>query len=297
MVLKQIIARNIQSLCEVVIDLPPTGLVVFTGPNSNGKSIIIRATRILVSGLLRKPIKRASLVNRNATFGELTYVRDDDTTLTMHVAREANLTYIKYCEPGEEPIVRYLADKSYPELVRRFGWHYDEMAGVSLQIAEEEDALLFYKTPHKHIASIIETATTDTTANKVAESFTTTLKEARSFREKWVQSASTYTVALHELKVENTAPLEERRCRLERLLRNLEAIYFPNIPDITPVPKVRFAAVHKPSIPAIKYPRILQVGCTIPDIIPVAEELKTLKEHKCPMCGRGFDCECESVVH
>ena len=42
MYIKQIIADNLQSLQHEVIDLPPTGLVVFTGQNSNGKSIIVK---------------------------------------------------------------------------------------------------------------------------------------------------------------------------------------------------------------------------------------------------------------
>jgi len=292
MVLKQIITRNIQNHAEVVIDLPPTGLVVFTGQNSNGKSVIVKATRILLNGDLRRPRKRASLVNRNATFGEISYVRDDNVILTLHVAREANMTYVKYEEPGKEPIVRYLSDKSYTDLVERFGWHYDKESGISLNIAEEEDSLLFYKTKYSTNRSVLETATSDTSADKVAETFETVLKDARTFREQSITQVRTYSSALNDLVIEDAIPLVEKREKLAYYSRNLSKVYFPNIPEIKAVPKVHFANVHVPNLPKIKYPRIISLQCEIPDITNVAQELQTLLEHKCPMCGRGFECDC-----
>ena len=292
MVLKQIITRNIQNHREVVIDLPKTGLVVFTGNNSNGKSVIVKTTLKMLSGEISKPRQRASLVNRDSTFGEITYIRDDDTKLIMHVAREAAATYIKYEEPEQEPIVRYLADKSYKELIKKFGWHYDDMSGISLNIAEAESSLLFYKTSNKINGRILETATSDSSADKVVESFEVTLKEARNFRDQSVTQVRTYCSALHDLKVEPVQPLIEKKEKLSYYYRNLSAVYFPTLPDIKEVPKVHLANVYIPNMPEVKYPRVISVSCSIPDITGVADELSVLREHKCPTCGRGFACDC-----
>ena len=296
MYLKQITTRNIQNHREVVIDLPPTGVVVFTGQNSNGKSVIVVATRYMLNGAIKKPRKRAALVNRNATFGEISYLRSDGVKLTMHVAREANMTYFKYEVPGNEPIVRYLADKSYSELVEQFGWHYDKETGISLNLAEAEEALLFYKTSNKINGSVLETATTDMSANKVEVSLEQTLSDARSFREKCISEVTTYANALSNLKVEPIVPMQEKREKLDYYLRNLEKIYFPTIPEIKAVPKVYFTDIYTPKLPEIKYPRIVSVNCTLPDILTLAEELRVLREHRCPTCGRGFDCACENTV-
>lgn len=292
MVLKQIITRKLQNHDEVVIDLPPTGLIVFGGQNSNGKSVIVKTTRSILNGDIRKPRKRAALVNRNSTFGEIIYLRSDDVKLTVHIAREANLTYFKYEIPEHEPIVRYLADKSYDDLIRNFGWHYDKESGISLNIAEEEDALLFYKTSNKINGNILHTATTDNAADKVSESFDATLKETRTYRENYIQQVRTMSSALNDLKIEEVNPLIEKKEKLQYFRRNLGCIYFPTIPEIKPVPKVHFVDVYYPNIPKVKYPRVVNLFCNIPDITPVAQELKTLKEHKCPTCGRGFDCDC-----
>lgn len=311
MVLKQIKTRYLQNHCEVVIDLPPTGLIVFNGPNSNGKSVIVRATRSIINGDIKKPRKRAALVNKQATFGEIIYTRDDDVVLTVHITREAATTYVKYEEPGKDPIVRYLADKNYLDLVYQFGWHYDVDTGICLNIAEAEEALLFYKTSNKANGSIIQSATSDTSANKVAESFEATIKETRSLREQYIQQVRAMSSALQGLQIENINELIEMKEKLERYYRNLIKIYFPNlptvksvpdvkaanfyrptIPEVKAVPNVRFTNVSYPKIPKIKYPRIVDVKCSLPDITGVASELKTLKEHKCPLCGRGFDCAC-----
>lgn len=290
--LKQIITRNIQNHSEVVIDLPPKGLIVFTGQNSNGKSVIVKTTRNILNGGIKKPRKRDSLINRNAQYGEIVYVRSDGIRLTVHLTRESSTNYIKWEDGANEPLVRYLSDKSYPELLERFGWHYDANTGISLNIAEEEDSLLFYKTSNKTNSSIIETATCDVHANKVAEVFDQTIKDTRHFRDQAVQSANAMRSTLHDLKVEDVTALNTKLIKLRSLLNTLDSVYFPQIPEIKPVPNVKYIELYTPQIPKVKFPRIIQIDYNIPDIIPIWNELKTLRENRCPTCGRGFDCSC-----
>lgn len=290
--IKRIITHNIQNHAEVVIDLPKTGLVVFTGENSNGKSVITRATRAIIQNEISKPRKRASLVNRNASWGEITYIRGDDVTLTVRIAREANATYVKYVEPGQEPVVRYLADKSYVELIQRFGWHYDDDTGITLNIAEAEDSLLFYKTSNKTNAKLLNTATQDRSANTVLQNFNELLNLGRQTRTANVQKIKSFNTALEQLEVYDVEALQAKRDKMQMLYNRLAGIYFPTLPKIRPVPKVSFSDIQFPDLPKIKYPRIMNVSCAIPDITPIAQELKVLKENKCPTCGRGFDCVC-----
>lgn len=292
MYIKRIITHNIQNHAEVVVDLPEKGLVVFTGDNSNGKSVIVRTTRAILLNEITKPRKRASLVNRESMFGEITYIRGDDVVLTVHIAREASATYVKYQEPGQEPIVRALADKSYRELITRFGWHVDTDTGITLNIAEEEDSLLFYKTSYKTNAKIITTATQDTSAQVVLDNFSEIMALARKSRDVNVQKARTYNEALQSLEVYDVKLLSEYKAVLEKYYKRLSTLYIPKLPEIKAVPKVHFSDIAFPTLPTIRYPRIMNVKCSIPDITGIASELKTLKANKCPTCGRGFDCEC-----
>lgn len=290
--IKQIITRNIQNHAEVVVDLPEKGLVVFTGDNSNGKSVIVKTTRAILLNEITRPRKRASLVNRDAMFGEIIYTRGDDVKLTVHIAREASATYIKYEEPGQEPIIRALADKSYRELIKRFGWHYDEETGITLNVAEEEDSLLFYKTSNKTNARILTTATQDSSADAVLTNFKELLSQARKIRDINSQKSKTYHDALQNLEVYDVETLIKKKEKLELYYNRLSTIHIPQLPEIHAVPKVHFSNIVFPNMPKIRYPRILSMSCNIPDITPIASELKTLKANKCPTCGRGFDCEC-----
>ena len=298
MILKRITTRNIQNHKEIVIELPPTGLIIFTGDNSNGKSVIVKTTKAIIQNDIRRPKKRASLINRNATFGEIEYVRDDDVKLTAHICRESATTYIKYEEPGEEPIVRYLADKSYVDLIRRFGWHYADNAGITLNVAEAEEALLFYKTSAKNNGEIIQTATTDPAADTIIESLENVLRDSRRIKESSADIVASTREALNNLQIFNTMELEAVKKQLNKCLVALNAVKWPVIPEIHPVPKLYLPNIQDVVIPEIKLPKLYYIDCEVPDILPLAAELDSLRKHTCPTCGRSlFDSDCTDFMH
>lgn len=292
MVLKQIISRNIQNHKEVVIDLPPTGLVVFMGDNSNGKSVIGRTTRDLLCNNIKKPQVRFDLVNKNATYGEMIYTRDDDTQLILHLTREAATTYVSYQVPGHEPIIRYLADKTYMELVKAFGWDIAEDTGIPLNVAESDDALFFYKTPNKINGKKLQSVTTDARADSVLESFHTVLKESRKFKDNSVANVRAIQSALSQLEIKDVEAMTRRRERLALYYRNLSKVYVPHIPVVKAVPRVNIVSLYSPTIPRIHMPKLHAVSCRLPDMSEIIKNLKAVRERKCPMCGRGFDCGC-----
>lgn len=292
MVLKQIITRNIQNHKEVVIDLPPTGFVVFMGDNSNGKSVIVRVTRDLLCNNIKKPQTRFDLVTENAPYGEVIYVREDDAILTLHLTIEAASTYVSLQEPGKEPVIRYLADKSHMDLVRSFGWNVVDDIGLSINIAESDEALFFYKTPSKLNGKALQSITTDARADTILEQMQLTLKEARSFKDTAVANVRVITSALSKLEIQDITALLEKKEQLEYYYRNLSKFYFPALPVIKPVPQVRVTSVYRPTLPKIRYPKLYDLSCKLPDLTTLLKEMKTLRERKCPMCGRGFDCDC-----
>lgn len=289
MVLKRITTRNLQSHKEVVVDLPPSGFIVFTGNNNNGKSVIGKTTLALLNGSIAKPRKRGSLVDRNSTFAEIEYLRDDGVRLLVHIQREAAGTYFRYYAQTGEMTERYLADKSYKELLQLFGWHYDENAEVSLQIAEADDALLFYKTSLKKNGFILETATTDPSAEIVLTRMTELLKESRNYRDVYTKQISALGENLRSLRIENVQPLRGKVERLEVIKRNLSVFHKPVLPEIRPVPKVNFVELYKPTLPKIRYPRIFTTHkAEIPNVMQLADEMEKLANMTCPTCGRRF---------
>ena len=146
MTLKQIRTTNIQSHKSVVIDLPEFGLIRIAGPNSAGKSVILKVLKYALENEIAKPKVRGSLISRRCSFGEATYVRWDDVELTIHLTIDASTTWISLKKPNEEPVVRYLADKNYRDLIAEFGFHYNEKRDFSINIGEGDKSILMYTT-------------------------------------------------------------------------------------------------------------------------------------------------------
>lgn len=289
MVLKQIVTRNLQNHREVVIDLPPSGLIVFTGNNSNGKSVIRKALEALVKGTISDPYTRADLVNRKSIAGEIELMRDDGVKLLGHIQREANATYVELHRSANDVVRRYSSDKAYKDLVREFGWQYDDVTDIAIQLAKAKDALLFYNTPLKTNGRVLASATTDPAAEIAAENMTKTISEVKKYRDLYSAKLTTLFQTLRGLVIEDVDPMQEKLDKLNRYYRNLSCVYIPTIPEIHGVPDVKLTNLYVPKIPTIKYPKLYGLKCNIPDILPVARELKALNERKCPTCGRRFD--------
>lgn len=312
MYIKTIKVTNIQGIKSYTFEFKENGLTVFTGPNSNGKSIIVRTTRYIIDGSLSKPSRRKSVVNRDATYGEMLYIRNDGVELLVHVAKEASLTYYSYKEPGKEPVMRYIADKNYKELPIRFGFHYNADCGISLNIAEEEEALLFYKTRNKVNATLIEEARTDTGAQTGLDNIQDVYNQTRRYVSIYKEKIVANKIAINNLQFEDTVPLIDKLHRLRVYLNYLQGIHIPKLPEIQPVPKVevfdlyvptlpeivpvpdvRYVYLYHPKLPQVRYPQIVDTYCNLPEVISIVEEIQSLEKNVCPTCGRGFkDCDC-----
>lgn len=291
MTLKQIRTTNIQSHKSVTIDLPEKGFVRLDGPNSAGKSVVVKIIKGLMNNDIAKPSVRSSWISKKCSFGEAVYVRSDDVVLTIHITIDASTTWVSLQYPGKEPIVRYLADKNYREFATEFGFHWDEKREFSINIGEGDDAILFYKTSKLTNGAAVSLALTDAQAEMAVENIETTLKEARDMRERSQTAATVISNTLNQIQEYDTATLGNLLDKMEDCFNILSSIYVPTIPDIEAVPNVRSLSIHTPKIPAIVEPRIIDTRAMIiqfPDIKGLVDEIETLKAGTCPTCGRSF---------
>lgn len=134
--IKTIRTHNIQSHKDVLIELPETGVVVFQGPNSNGKSVITKVIQDTVYNNISKLGTRKSLVNRDVAEGFLEIIRYDGSSLYVNINLEASKTYVKLTRANGEEVTRYLADKTIPDLVEEFGFHYNSDRGIDLEVSD-----------------------------------------------------------------------------------------------------------------------------------------------------------------
>ncbi len=289
MTLKRIKLSNIQCHKELDIELPATGVIAFTGNNSNGKSVLTKVLKCLLSNQFQsRPKVRASLINRNAPYGEVLFVRDDDATMRLHLTRDAASTYVSVKWPDSEPVTRYLADKCFQDLCRDFGWHYTAERDVSLNIAELDDQLLFFATSYGCNYDILETAMSDPIASESLQRVQLVAKEAVDIREKAVGRINTCNTVIKSMTLYDMEKEQQRYDSLSEIYNVLSMVYIPTIPEVVPVPDVTIYSVHHPVIPPVVYPEFYDVSICIPDISQLADEIRMLQNKVCPLCKRRF---------
>lgn len=289
--LKQVRLTNCQSLKSCVYDLREQGLTRLEGPNSSGKSIMVKMILWTMDNKINSPKTRAGLISKSCSYCEATYVRSDDCELTIHLTVDASTTWVSLTYPGQEPIVRYLADRNYRELCFEFGFHYDDNRGISINIGQGSGAILFFGTNGPTNSDIVKVAITDSYAENVLRNLTETTQEARRMQDRSISNAMVLENALGELKVYDTEKLADQLGKLERYFNILSTVYIPELPVIVPVPRVKFLEVYNPILPEIKYPRIIDTSkfvVDIPDVAPIRKEIEVLKSNVCPTCGRSF---------
>ena len=298
MTLKRITTRYLQSHRDITIELPEKGLIGFYGDNSNGKSVIVKATDDIIKNNITKPKCRLSLVNRDGPmWGEIEYERYDGMIFLVHIHLEAAQTWFELVRPGDPNRNRaYLSSKLLPEYVQEFGFHYHTGRDISLNVCDSDDAVLFFKTSHKLNFDILDSALNDTTAQMSLERIETTLKEARDTKNKFEHQIEVCDASIAELKLWDIQEEEARKAKLTYICSNLEKIHLPELPELPELPNVTLVDLEMPNLPSLELPNIIDTNISIPDLVSVAEELKKLQEGVCPTCGRLLIEEHEHVI-
>lgn len=282
---------NIQSHTNTVIDFPKVGIVRFHGNNSNGKSVLVKVLNDVVSNAISRPNNRRSIIRRGCSYGELTMVRYDSTKLHIHISTEASTTYAELTRPGAQPIRRYLADKSIPNLVKEFGWHYNSDHGVSLNIHQDTDGFLFVDTKKSVNFDLLNSVRSDQYAEAAAASLENLLKASKKQR---ADITHTLEVAQATYAALQYWDLEKEQTIQDECLyyaRNLQALRMPPMPALTPVPRVTILPL-LPSMPELWYARLLPLFTEpLPDIVDSMYALQELASGICPTCKRPLvDC-------
>lgn len=289
MTLKQIKTHNIQSHKDVTIDLPEKGLIRFVGNNSNGKSVITKALEDITSNAITRPAARASLINFDSSYGEITLTRYDDVVLFYHIHIEASQTYAELRIPGKEPIRRYLADKQIPILREKFGLHYDPEAERSINISDPDEALLFFKTPYKSNFSIVTSALRDRKAETAHDEIVRVIKETKTTKSVYEKQLAIAQAALGSLPMHDIAKEEKRRDECLHRIAILE-----KFKPLGTLPELRKPKLYKPItipklvVPELKKSKVVDLRLSIPDLPSSARKLKSIQEGVCPVCHRKF---------
>lgn len=287
--LKTIRTQNIQSHKDVLIELPETGLVVFTGDNSNGKSIIRKVLEDTIAYNINKVKVRKSLINKDVSEGTVELIKYDGSSLTVNLNLEASRTWVKLTRTSGEVITRYLSDKSIPELVREFGFHYNDTRDVSLNICDSDDAILFFRTNHVTNGDILNSALTDTGVQQKTEAMQRVYTDAYNLRNTYADNVRVATTAREALVLYNVVDETELMTKALECATVLSHVYIPDLWDLEPVPQVTYFSLPKLHLDLCTMPKIIDLPMVqFWSLSGISKELEQIEKGVCPTCQRPF---------
>lgn len=289
--IRYIRTRNIQSHDNVTIELPEVGLTVFQGGNSDGKSVITKMLEDLISDNIKSARTRKSLINRDSgqKCGTFEIEKYDGTKLFVNLHTDASQTWVKLTRKSGEEVTRYLADKTIPELVTEFGFHYDDTRGVTLNICDSDEAMLFFKTNHVTNYDVVSSALIDTIADRKAKQLTDAYQNAVSMRRSisnqlQVSSQVKQSIVLYDVDRER-----QRADKLNKIINVLSHVYMPNIIELPDPPKTPFIMLSEIRLKKLQaHPTITLPEIRISRLEEEMEQLRSIEKGVCPTCKRPF---------
>lgn len=287
--LKTIRVRNIQAMGDVLVELPKTGLVVFVGENSNGKSIIRKALEDIIAYNIKSPRVRKSLINNKVSEGTIELTKWDGTSLFVNLNVEASLTWVCLRRSNGDEEKRYLSDKTIPDLVNEFGFHYNEKRGICLNICDSDDAILFFNTNYVTNGDVLNSALTDKGVVDRCETLKGVYREASVMRQTFSDNLRMSTlqkesIVLHDVDVER-----DLMVRSQMFANILSHVYIPDIVEPEPIPDVVYVPLPSIRISTYKVPLVIDLPkVNIKPIDNLFKDFMTVEKGVCPTCGKPF---------
>lgn len=286
--LKQAVMVNIQSHINTTLEFPPVGIVRFMGDNSNGKSVFVKVLQDVVSNNIMRPSNRRSIIRRGNSYGELLIERTDGMTLFVHIDLEAAKTYAELTRPDSQPVRRYLSDKAIPVLVKEFGWHYGGANGVSINIHNDTDGLLFVDTKKSINFDLLNGIRSDAYAEAALEELERLVKTSKQKKQEMDHA--------HDVAEATYCALQSWDIKEEQRIYE-EATYWAGVLECLTVKPVPVFEFRRPPlflplvepVPVMEMPKFYPPFEEVPaDAGTALTEVYTIRNGVCPTCQRPF---------
>lgn len=164
--------KNIQSFEEARFDLPDTGLIQIIGDNSNGKTILGKVLKAIMTMEFVHQEARDPLI-RDGCMEGFVGIGYKGKALTINLNRDRNLCYVALMREDGEKIVRTIRDGGIEALFYEFGFRVYGKNSILLQCHETLGVIPFVNTSKALNYEIVDAVSSDT----VAKQFITNYKE------------------------------------------------------------------------------------------------------------------------
>lgn len=255
----------------------------------SGKSVIRKVLEDTIAYNINKAKVRKSLISKDRSEGSLEIIKYDGSSLYVNINLEASQTWVRLIRANGESVVRYLADKNIPELVREFGFHYNDTRDISLNICDSDDSILFFRTSHATNGDILVSALTDTEAQMRYDVLYEQYQEALSNRRQFLDNLQVAQAAKEALVLYNIEEEQELHDTCARAASLLSKFYWPDmkeVPEMIFLPTFNIRTLRLQGY--VELPHIPVVRMNIRDISAVSLDLIQIEKGVCPTCRRPF---------
>jgi len=300
---------NLQSHVDNLLEFPETGIVRFLGGNSHGKSVLTKALGKVIKGRLHIGRERRPLVRAGCSEGYLVLTRNDLVELKVCIALEASQTYYQLTTPKTGEIFKrhITTDKGVGDLVRMFGFHYEDKRDISLNLYETFDPLVMVTTNGPTNYDLVTSVTTDVTAEKAKEAMEKQVEVFKAAQKKIKSDILVAETKLGTLRLINEDKKDAEVSELQYLVSNIRLLetprvkmlyYVPNVEaieflSVTEVRKVIERYTEKIVIPNLEsllmLPSEPEDYSMEKEVIDLVEWETAFAKRTCVACGRGFE--------
>ena len=287
----KIVLHNMQAIGHAEIEVKDNSIVEFTGPNSNGKSVLGKVIQYTVSGDIKHKDTRLSLIKRMTDCG-YTAIFWNNKALTIFLHLEVSKSFISYSEMVdgvENKIVRYLNEGGWKELLYEFGFRFYADGDICLQLYPTYGAIPFITTGGKVNDEIVNDITSDKVADDFINLFQTVTYPLFKKKVEQINLALQNTQMLYDNLVdydyEAYEDIQKRMLDVQTAIKGYAPFRFswirlPHNTELAPYRPFRFKniPIHELGVPA---PRFSYEQSGISELVSVLNGV-------CPTCGQSL---------
>lgn len=287
----EIAIHNLQSIRDVSFSLPDTGIISFSGDNSNGKSILEKIISNVVSMDIADLVTRTTLISDEEDSGYIVMIHNNKS-LSVLLHKERDKTIMQYMSDVNNPetkVTRSLREGGFEEMLWEFGWRSYGDGSICLQIYPTFGTMPLINTSSTVNTEIVEDVVRDKMAEKFMENYSKVtyplvqatvrnLKSRKNVLESQIAATKTYDYEAYEALGE----------RAQRCLEFFDHFMELTLEEIELVPDVELVDVPYLKLNEIPLVELAEPNMYLDDIETILVEYTEVLNGKCPTCGRGF---------
>ena len=287
----EIAIHNLQSIRDVSFSLPDTGIVSFSGDNSNGKSILEKIISKVVSMDIADLVTRTTLISDGEDSGYIVMIHNNKS-LSVLLHKERDKTIMQYMSDVNNPetkVTRSLREGGFEEMLWEFGWRSYGDGSICLQIYPTFGTMPLINTSSTVNTEIVEDVVRDKMAEKFMENYSKityplvqatvrNLKSKKNVLESQIAATKTYDYEAYEALGE----------KAQRCLEFFDHFMELTLEEIELVPNVKLIDVPYLKLNEIPLAELAEPNMYLDNIETILAEYIEVLNGKCPTCGRGF---------